>query len=446
MAPITCGTTHQGSNIPMPSFASQAAAIGVKRDSCTMVHAGRIALTDLGEKWLMKKKNKGLSDETELVHDDRYSEGAVAPPIYQTSLFSFEDYQSMVDRYRGDSDQAIYSRIDNPTTRVLQDKIAMLEGGESASAFSSGMAAISNAILAIAQSGDRIVCIKHVYPDTYRLLCGLCSRLGIVTEFVDGTDTDAVAGLLQGAKLLYLESPNTWMMQEQDLKLLAGLARAAGVTTIVDNSWSTPLFQRPLQTGIDLTIHSASKYISGHSDTVAGLVVGRADLIERINLQVQPYLGASLSPHSAALLIRGLRTLPLRMQRHQDSGLLVAGRLAERADVRHVHHPGLQKNDFSLLRGYGSLFSIEVDESVHIRSFCDSLQIFRLGVSWGGYESLVVPAEIARDQEGEFNSARDFGVPPRLIRLFVGLEDPDDLWNDLLTAFENVEQSTSGKS
>jgi O-acetylhomoserine/O-acetylserine sulfhydrylase-like pyridoxal-dependent enzyme len=128
----------------------------------------------------MTKRNKGLSDETDLVHDERYSAGAVAPPIYQTSLFSFEDYQSMVDRYRGDSDHAVYSRIDNPTTRVLQDKMAMLESGDAAAAFSSGMAAICNAILGVVQSGDRIVCINHVYPDTYRLLCGLCSRLGIV--------------------------------------------------------------------------------------------------------------------------------------------------------------------------------------------------------------------------------------------------------------------------
>ena len=394
----------------------------------------------------MKKTNKGLSEQTELVHDDRYPEGAVAPPIYQTSLFSFEDYQSMVDRYRGNSNQAIYSRIDNPTTRVLQDKVAMLEGGDAAAAFSSGMAAISNAILSVAHSGDRIVCIKHVYPDTYRFLRGLCSRLGIVAEFVDGTDTEAIAERLPGAKLLYLESPNTWMMQEQDLESLAGLALAEGVTTIVDNSWATPLFQKPLQAGIDLTIHSASKYLSGHSDTVAGLVVGSAELIERINLQVRPYLGASLSPHSAALLIRGLRTLPLRMQRHQASGLLIASGLSERTDVTHVHHPGLHKTDFSLLSGYGSLFSFEVDDSVHIRSFCDSLRVFRLGVSWGGYESLVVPAEIARDQAGEFNSARDFGVPPRMIRIFVGLEDPDDLWNDLEQAFETAARSVPGKA
>lgn len=393
----------------------------------------------------MNKKNKALSESTELVHDERYSEGAVAPPIYQTSLFSFEDYQSMADRYRGASDQAVYSRIDNPTTRVLQDKMAMLEAGDEALALASGMAAISNAILSVVQSGDRIVCVEHVYPDTYRLLRGLCERFGIVAEFVDGADTEAVAERLPGAKLLYLESPNSWMMQEQDLKTLADLATAEGVTTIADNSWATPLFQKPLQAGIDLTVHSASKYISGHSDTVAGLVVGSTGLIGRINTQVKPYLGASLSPHSAALLIRGLRTLPLRLQRHQDSGLLIAGRLAERADVRHVYHPGLQKSDYSSLSGYGSLFSFEVDEGVDIRSFCDALEVFRLGVSWGGYESLVVPAEIARDQAGDFNSARDFSVPRRLIRLFVGLEDPEDLWADLLRAFKFA-NDLAGKS
>ncbi|MGI9262330.1 MAG: PLP-dependent transferase, partial [Woeseiaceae bacterium] len=174
----------------------------------------------------MKKKNKRLSIETELVHDDPYAEGAIAPPIYQTSLFTFDSYQAMVDRYLGDVHQAVYSRVDNPTNTVLHDKIANLEGGEAALAFSSGMAAISNAILSVVRPGDRVVCIKNVYADTYRLLRGPCARLDIDTVFVDGTDIDDVKKNLPGAKLLYLESPNTWMFEEQDLATLAELARA----------------------------------------------------------------------------------------------------------------------------------------------------------------------------------------------------------------------------
>ena len=241
----------------------------------------------------MPEPDSPLSDETMLVHDERHSEGSISPPIYQSSNFSFATYQSMVDRFRGDSTQPVYSRVDNPTVSVLLDKIRRLEGGEAAAAFSSGMAAISNAILSQVESGDRIVCVKHVYPDTYRMLKGVCARFKIASEFVDGTDLAAIESALAGAKLLYLESPNTWMMEEQDIAAIARLARAKGVTTILDNSWATPLFQKPLASGIDLVVHSASKYISGHSDVVAGLLVGSRSIIDRMH-----GAGPDHSPHS----------------------------------------------------------------------------------------------------------------------------------------------------
>lgn len=383
----------------------------------------------------MTKNKNTTSIETQLAHDDRHAEGAIAPPIYQTSLFTFESYQAMVDRYRGDVTQAIYSRVDNPTNTVLHEKLVLLEGGDAALSFSSGMAAISNTILSIVNPGDRIVCIKNVYADTYRLLRGLCSRFGIETIFVDGADVAEVGRSLSGAKLLYLESPNTWMFEEQDLKSLATLARANNVTTVVDNSWASPINQSPLSLGIDLVVHSATKYISGHSDTVAGVVVGGAALVERIDQTVRPYLGASLSAQDAARLIRGLRTLPIRIQRHHESGLTIATRLAARNDVVRVCHPGLQPKKFSHLSGYGSLFSFELSDAIDIPTFCDALELFHLGVSWGGYESLIVPAEASLNQAGENNAAVDFGVPPRMIRLFVGMEDPEDLWRDLEGAF-----------
>jgi len=382
----------------------------------------------------MGNRDPQWSDDTVLVRDERHSEGAVAPPIYQTSLFAFDSYQSMVDRFRGVSDRPLYSRVDNPTVSVLLDKMCQLECGESALAFSSGIAAISNAILGLVQSGDRIVCVKHVYPDTYRLLKGICARFGVTTDFVDGADLAAIEKSLPGATLLYLESPGTWVMQEQDLASLARMAKAESVTTVVDNSWASPIFQKPLQAGIDLVVHSASKYISGHSDTVAGLLVGRKSIIDTLLLETTPYLGAKLSAQEASLLLRGLRTLPLRLQRHQESALLIAKRLAQLGTVTRVHHPGLDPCDYSLLQGYGGLFSFEVDDSIEIPGLCDSLSLFRLGVSWGGYESLVMPAAVSINQAGEYCSAVDFGVSPRLIRLFVGLEDPEELWSDLSKA------------
>ncbi len=386
----------------------------------------------------MGEHDSRVSDDTALVHDESHSEGAVSPPIYQTSLFTFESYQAMADRFSGESTRPVYSRVDNPTVSVLLEKLCQIEHGESALAFSSGIAAISNAILGQVQSGDRIVCVKHVYPDTYRLLKCICARFGVTTDFVDGTDLTAIEKALPGARLLYLESPTTWIMEEQDLKSIATMAKAEAVTTIVDNSWATPIFQKPLQVGIDLVVHSASKYISGHSDTVAGLLVGKQSIIDMLVAETTPYLGAKLSAQEAALLLRGLRTLPIRLQRHQESALTIARRLAEHRSVTRVYHPGLTPRDYSLLKGYGGLFSFEIDDAVDIPTFCNSLSLFRLGVSWGGYESLVMPAAVSLTQAGEHSATVDFGVSPRLIRLFIGLEDPDELWSDLGAAFANA--------
>jgi cystathionine beta-lyase/cystathionine gamma-synthase len=386
----------------------------------------------------MGKHDSRASDDTVLVHDERHSMGAVVPPIFQTSIFTFESHQAMVDRFSGVSTQPVYSRVDNPTVSVLLDKMCQLERGEAAAAFSSGIAAISNAILGQVQAGDRIVCVQHVYPDTYRLLKGICARFGVTTDFVDGRNLAAIEEALPGARLLYLESPNTWVMQEQDLAAIAKIAKASGVTTIVDNSWASPIFQKPLQVGIDLVVHSASKYISGHSDTVAGLLVGSKSIIDKLVLETTPYLGAKLSAQEASLLLRGLRTLPLRLQRHQESALLIAKRLVESGSVIRVHHPGLTPCDYSLLQGYGGLFSFEVDDAIDIPKFCDSLSLFRLGVSWGGHESLVMPADVSISQAGEHSAAVDFGVSPRLVRLFVGLEDPEELWDDLQQALAHA--------
>lgn len=373
-------------------------------------------------------------DQTQLTHDVRHDKGAVSPPIYQSSLFSFSDYDSMIARFRGDSDQPLYSRVDNPTVKALQDKVALLEQGEACLAFSSGMAAISNAILSVVSPGDKVVCINHVYPDTYRFLRGFCKRFNINSEFVDGDSLAAVEAALPGATLLYLESPSSWVMGEQDLRALVALAKRYGVTTMIDNSWASPLFQKPLTLGVDIVVHSASKYISGHSDVVAGLVIASRERITAITRDVSPFLGGKLSANEAWLLIRGLRTLPLRMRQHHHSALTIAQQLLDNPQVTRVYHPGLDPQPFSTLSGYSGLFSFELDDSVDIPRFCNALNLFHMGVSWGGFESLVMPAISVLNQAGEFNSARDFGVSPRVVRISIGLEETDDLWLDLQQA------------
>lgn len=379
-----------------------------------------------------------LSESTRLVHDGHHDHGAISPPIYQSSLFSFTDYDSMIARFRGDSDHALYSRVDNPTVVELQKKVAELEDGEACQAFSSGMAAISNAILSVAGPGDKVVCVNHVYPDTYRFLRGFCHRFHIESQFVDGGSLETLEQAMQGAKLLYLESPNSWVMGEQNLPAIAKLAKKYGVVTMIDNSWASPVFQKPLSVGIDLVIHSASKYISGHSDVVAGLVISSKERIGDITRAISPFLGGKLSANEAWLLLRGLRTLPLRMRQHHSSALELARRLDGYSRVTQVNHPGLNPLPTSTLTGYSGLFSFELSKEVDIPAFCNALTLFRMGVSWGGFESLVMPAISVLNQSGEFNSAIDFGVSPRVIRISIGLEDIDDLWRDLKNAIESA--------
>ncbi|MBB3307855.1 MULTISPECIES: PLP-dependent transferase [unclassified Enterobacter] len=384
---------------------------------------------------------KPISQQTLLTHDQRHEMGAVTTPIYQSSLFTFSDYDSMIARFRGESDQPLYSRVDNPTVKALQDKMAALEGGEACLAFGSGMAAISNAILSVVAPGKKVVCVNHVYPDTYRFLRGFCQRFGIVTEFVDGDDEAAIRAALTDASLLYLESPSSWVMSEQNLNKLGAMAREAGVVSIIDNSWASPIFQQPLLCGIDIVVHSASKYISGHSDVVAGLVISSQQHINNISRHISPYLGGKLSAHEASLLIRGLRTLPLRMKQHHQSALTVAEKLAAHPLVTDVCHPGLKPQSWSTLRGYSGLFAFEVAEQVDIPQLCNALELFHMGVSWGGFESLVMPAISVINQASEFNSAVDFGVSPRLIRISVGLEETNDLWADLQQALASANRA-----
>lgn len=384
---------------------------------------------------------KPISQQTLLTHDQRHEMGAVTTPIYQSSLFTFSDYDSMIARFRGESDQPLYSRVDNPTVKALQDKMAALEGGEACLAFGSGMAAISNAILSVVAPGKKVVCVNHVYPDTYRFLRGFCQRFGIVTEFVDGDDEAAIRAALTDASLLYLESPSSWVMSEQNLNKLGAMAREAGVVSIIDNSWASPIFQQPLLCGIDIVVHSASKYISGHSDVVAGLVISSQQHINNISRHISPYLGGKLSAHEASLLMRGLRTLPLRMKQHHQSALTIAEKLAAHPLVTDVCHPGLKPQSWSTLRGYSGLFAFEVAEQVDIPQLCNALELFHMGVSWGGFESLVMPAISVINQASEFNSAVDFGVSPRLIRISVGLEETNDLWADLQQALASANRA-----
>ncbi|PNG27526.1 PLP-dependent transferase [Methylocella silvestris] len=360
-----------------------------------------------------------------------YPVDAASAPIFQTSSFFFDNFDEMADVYAGRTRRLIYSRGDNPTVMEFERVMAELEGAEAARAFSSGMGAIAATIIAFVSAGDRIVTVRNVYSDAYRLFELVLAKFGVTVDYLDGADVGAIAEALPGARLLYLETPTSMTFELQDIATLAALARAQGAVSVIDNSWATPLFQKPIAHGVDLVIHAASKYLGGHSDTVAGVVSGSAEHIARINAGAYAYLGAKLSPFEAWLLLRGLTTLELRLPRHMQSGLSIAERLKSHADVSLVRHPVYSDQvGKATLSGFSGLFSIEVDENIDVRTFANALKLFRLGVSWGGPESLVVPA-VAPLQLRTANCFARFGVSPRLIRLHVGLEDPQALWDDL---------------
>jgi cystathionine beta-lyase/cystathionine gamma-synthase len=377
-----------------------------------------------------------LFDELSLIatHDERNAFDAVVPPIVQTSLFTFSSYDEMVATYRGEIVRPVYSRGLNPTVRAFEETLAKLEGAEDALGFASGMGAISATVLTFVKPGDRIVAVRNVYPDAYRLFGTILKRMQIEVTYVDGRDEAAVDKALPGAKLIYLESPTSWVMEAHDVGALAALARRHGALSVIDNSWASPIFQRPLSLGVDLVLHSASKYLSGHSDVVAGVVAGPKELVDRIRGESLPYLGARLSPFDAWLLVRGMRTLAVRMKAHESSALAIARRLAEHDTVATVNHPGLGNALPPGLVGTSGLFSFSFNEGVDVRAFCDHLRLFKLGVSWGGHESLVVPGEVVLAQKAMPNSAQEFGLDPRSVRLHVGLEGTEALWADLEAA------------
>lgn len=369
-----------------------------------------------------------------VAHDEANAFDAVVPPIVQTSLFTFKDYDEMVAAYRGEIVRPIYTRGLNPTVRAFEEMLAKLEGGEDALGFASGMAAISSTVLSFVEPGDRIVAVRHCYPDAFRLFGTHLKRMKIEVTYVDGRDEEAVAKALPGAKLLYLESPTSWVMEAHDVGALAALAKQHGAISVIDNSWASPVFQRPLTLGVDLVLHSASKYLGGHSDVVAGIVAGSKDLIGRIRSEAYPYLGGKLSPFDAWLLVRGLRTLPIRMKAHEASALDIANRLQALDIVDTVFHPALANRLPPGLTGTSGLFSFTFHEGIDIRAFADHLKLFKLGVSWGGHESLIVPGKVVLEQKAQPNSAHAFGIDARSVRLHVGLEGTEALWSDLEAA------------
>jgi cystathionine beta-lyase/cystathionine gamma-synthase len=370
---------------------------------------------------------------------DRSGSAPMAAPIVQTSLFSFPDLQSLIDGLGAEHETHVYTRGQNPTVEVLERKLARLERGDACKCFASGMAAVSAVLLGLLRAGDHVLFVNHTYGPTLQLAEHL-QRFGIEHDLLLDLDPDRVrAALRPNTRLLWLESPGTMLCRTLDIEAIAGIAREHGALSCIDNSWATPLFQKPITLGVDLVVHSASKYIGGHSDVMAGAVIGRAELMHQIFYRAFLLNGGILTPFDAWLLLRGLRTLPARMRQHHEDGLRVAGFLRSHDSVRRVFHPAFAASTpdhRSTLAGYSGLFSFELDsaEFGDVSRVVDAVRRFRIGVSWGGVESLIITPNRGTN-EAQLHAQR---IPRGLIRVSIGLEGADVLIDDLDNALRTA--------
>jgi cystathionine beta-lyase/cystathionine gamma-synthase len=377
-----------------------------------------------------------MNDATILQHlgEEEKIKGAVSPPIFQNSLFVFDDLDTFIDRDRKpDGPGFSYSRLGNPSLTIVEKKIAALERTEKAKVFGSGMAAISASILACVEQGSHIVCADTAYGPTRGFMSDYLPKFGVSTTFVSGLCTDELLDSIKPeTSLVVLESPGSLIFRMQDFRKIASHCRAKGIKTMTDNSYSAGVWQKPAEMGVDIVCQTATKYLAGHSDLVAGAVASDAAFIDRLTMREIQWIGSLMMPFGAWLLMRGMRTLKVRMAHAERQGNDVSAWLRTQPWVDRVFHVG--DADFpqkelrdSQMTGSSSLLSFAPkDQSDEwTRSFIKHLNVFQLGVSWGGFESLSVPLDI---------EALGYDGPKRVIRLYAGLEDLEDLTCDLAQA------------
>ncbi len=363
---------------------------------------------------------------------------STSPPITQTSLFTFPTFAALLEGLGDEYGTTVYSRGRNPTVQALERKLATLERGESCSCFASGMGAISAVLLGLLKSGDHILFVNQIYGPTLQLANHL-SRFGISFDVVLGLSPDNVRKALRPeTAMVWMESPGTMLFRMLDVEAIADVARAHGAVSCLDNSWATPLLQKPIELGVDIVVHSATKYLGGHSDVVAGVVVSTEELSETIFYRSYLLNGASLVPFDAWLLLRGLRTLPARLREHEAAALRVADALRNHTEVRHVHHPafGDQTLVDKQLKGFSGLLSFELkrDNFEAISTFIDNLEYFRIGVSWGGVESLAISPQ----RQSAWPLPHPMELPSGMVRISVGLEGANTLAADLTQSLDRL--------
>jgi len=394
----------------------------------------------------MTRRHKRI--ETSVIHDGYDAKemlGSLTTPLFQTSTYTFETAEQGERRFSGEEDGYIYSRLGNPTVAVLEERIASLENGERGLAFGSGMAAISAVLLGLTKANDHVLCSMGLYGSTFSLLKIMEEKYNISHDLIEMKSKEEIRTYIKPeTTCIYVETPINPTMQLVDLKLVAEVAKEFGIPVVVDNTFSTPYLQRPLDLGCDVVVHSATKYIGGHGDVVAGLAAGKKEILDLVAETTLKEIGGIIAPFDAWLLLRGLKTLPVRMDRHCDNAEKIFEKLREHKHIKTVYypndeaHPNFQIKEKQMKRG-GGMISFEIDGGKEqVQTFLNDLGFLRLAVSLGDTETLIEhPATMTH--AGIPKALREeMGISDRLIRLSVGLEAWEDIWEDLEQALNQL--------
>ena len=379
-------------------------------------------------------------------------QGALTTPLYQTSTFVFESAQQGAERFAGEQPGYIYTRLGNPTTRELELKLAALEKMDDAAATATGMAAVSGAVLSFLEAGDHVIVSKAIYGCSFALFNHQLPKFGIEVSFVDMTNEKEMSSAVKpNSKMLFAETPINPNLQVLDLAMLGEFSKNHNLLSIIDNTFLSPVLQTPADFGIDIVIHSATKFLNGHGDVVAGIIVSNAENIATIKSTILKDVGGTISPHDAWLILRGLKTLPVRMERHCRSAQTVAEFLEAHPNVKSVYYPGLPSHEGhkflgNQMLGAGGVIGFELDASLQQGTdFINEMQLFSIAVSLGDAESLIQhPASMTHSPYTP-EERTEAGISDGLIRISVGLEDPSDLIEDLNQAFKHVFSSNQSR-
>lgn len=394
------------------------------------------------------EERRSTKFETKIIHEGYESEqyeGSLAPPIFQTSTFTFETAEQGERRFAGEEEGFIYTRLGNPTVKILESRMAALENGEAALAFSSGMAAVSAILFALTKTGDHVLCSQGVYGCTFGLLEMMEEKYQISHDFsAMETKEQLLQAIRPETTCIYVETPINPTMKLVDLQMVAEVGKEKGIPVVVDNTFCSPYLQNPITLGCDVVIHSATKYICGHGDVIAGVAVGTQEFMGKVALTTQKDIGGVISPFDAWLLLRGLKSLAVRMDRHCENAEKLAEFLLNHPKVEHVYFPGDERNpDYEIarkqMRKPGGLISFMIKGNKETaQALMNKLKLIKIAVSLGDAETLIQHPATMTHAVVPRESREKMGIGDTLLRLSVGLESWEDLRDDLALALENV--------